>query len=124
MGGLFSKEKVDPEMLKEARQARTDYQNYLRQVQSNITANVNKKFYTPEGGQEALVEIKKGFDWLQKNPQAEFNVVLANYDSTKHNIEEILALDGPKMSFRNISTALIPAAESLEAKKIIEFHRL
>jgi hypothetical protein len=120
MGNLFSSQKQTPEDVKQIRQARVDYQNYLQQVQTNTNTDVNTKRLTPESGQAILAEVKKGFDWLQKYPNANFSEVLANYDATSNEIKRISTLDKPKREYFNTITALPTLAEQLQTDKRID----
>jgi hypothetical protein len=120
MGNLFSGQKQSPDEIKQLRQARVDYQNYLQQVQTNTTTDVNTKRLTPESGQAILAEVKKGFDWLQKYPNANFSEVLANYDSKSAEIKRISTLDRPKREYYNVITALPTLAEQYQTDKRID----
>lgn len=120
MGNLFSNQKQTPEDIKQVRQARTDYQNYLQQVQTNTTTDVNTKRLTPESGQAILAQVKSGFDWLQKNPNANFSEVLANYDAKTTEIKRVSMLDKPKREYLNIITALPTLAEQFQTNKRID----
>lgn len=120
MGNLFSNQKQTPEDVKQVRQARVDYQNYLQQVQTNTNTDVNTKRLTPESGQAILKEVKKGFDWLQKYPNANFSEVLANYDATSTEIKRISTLDKPKREYLNTITVLPTLAEQFQSEKRID----
>lgn len=120
MGNLFSRQGQTPDELKQLRQARVDYQNYLQQVQTNTNTDVNTKRLTPESGQAILAEVKKGFDWLQKYPNANFSEVLANYDAKSVEIKRISMLDRPKREYYNSITALPTFAEQYHANKQID----
>ena len=120
MGNLFSNQKQSPAELKELRQARVDYQNYLQQVQINTNTDVNTKRLTPESGQAILAEVKKGFDWLQKYPNANFSEVLANFDAKSTEIKRISTLDTPKREYFNVITALPTVAEQFQTEKRID----
>ena len=120
MGNLFSSQKQTPEDVKQVRQARVDYQNYLQQVQTNTNTDVNTKRLTPESGQAILAQVKAGFDWLQKYPNANFSEVLANYDATSTEIKRISTLDKPKREYYNMITVLPTLAEQFKTDKRID----
>jgi hypothetical protein len=120
MGNWFSQGKEqNPELVKQVRQARIDYQDYLTKVQTNTNADVNTKRLTPESGKAILARIQSGFDWLKKNPNANFSEVLANYDSVQVEVKRIMETDGPKRGFYNKMEAISTISKDfLERKKI------
>jgi hypothetical protein len=121
MGNLLSgSQKQNPDELKQVRQARIDYQNYLQQVQTNTNTDVNSKRLTPESGQLILAEVKKGVDWLQKYPNANFSEVLANHDARSTEIKRISSLDVPKREYYNSITALPTLANQYNTEKRID----
>ena len=120
MGNLFSSQKQTPDELKQLRQVRVDYQDYLQQIQTNTNTDVNTKRLTPESGKAILAEVKKGFDWLQKYPNANFSEVLANYDAKSSEIKRISTLDRPKREYYNILTVLPTLAEQYKTDKRID----
>lgn len=117
---MFSGQKQTPDELKQVRQARTDYQDYLSKVQTNTKTDVNTNRLTPESGQQILQEVKKAYDWLQKNPNAQFGEVLANQDATTVEIKRINSTDKPKNELKNTFTSLPTIAEELFAKKALD----
>jgi hypothetical protein len=121
MGNIISGKKENPEDIKQVRQARTEFQNYLSQIQKNTSTDVNAKRLTPESGASILSEVKKGFDWLQKNPNANYSNVLAKYDAITAEIKRISGTDKPKRELKNTFIALKPfATKLLEEKRIDE----
>lgn len=120
MLGLFGRQKQTPEEIKEIRQAREKYQNYLSNLQTTTTAEVNTKRLTPESGQALLKEIKKGYDWLQKTPNANLNEIMANYEATTVEATRIIKTDAPKREIYNIITAIPVIAENLQVNKQID----
>ena len=54
MGNLFSGQKQTAEEIKQLRQAREEYQNYLSKIQTNTNTDVNGKRLTPESGRAIL----------------------------------------------------------------------
>jgi hypothetical protein len=119
MGTYFSKEK-NPEELKEIRQIRIEYQNYLSDIRSKVTADTNSKLITPESGILVLNQVQKGFDWLKTNPNANFNEVLANYDAVQNECKRIISTDKPKREFSNFIKIIPVAAEKFYTDKKID----
>jgi hypothetical protein len=117
MGNIISGKKENPEDIKQVRQARTEFQDYLSQIQKNTSIDVNAKRLTPESGASILSEVKKGFDWLQKNPNANYSEVLAKYDAITAEIKRISSTDKPKQELKNMFTALKPIADDLLEKR-------
>jgi hypothetical protein len=119
MGTYFSKEK-SPEELKEIRQIRIEYQNYLNDIRSKVTADTNSKLLTPESGILVLNQVQKGFDWLKANPNANFSEVLANYDAIQNECKRIIATDKPKREFSNLIKIIPVTAEKFYTDKRID----
>lgn len=119
MGTYFSKEK-NPEELKEIRQIRIEYQDYLNNIRSKVTADTNSKILTPESGILVLNQVQKGFDWLKTNPNASFNEVLANYDSVQNECKRIISTDKPKREFSNFIKLIPVVAEKFYTDKKID----
>jgi hypothetical protein len=119
MGNLFSRRTTSVEEVKEQRNARVEYQNYLTRVQTNTTTDVRNQKLTPESGQEVLTRIQQALDWLDKNPNASFNEVLAKRDSTSADIDRILKTDAPKRELKNQIDALPTIADALKTNNII-----
>jgi hypothetical protein len=119
MGTYFSKEK-SPEELKEIRQIRIEYQNYLNDIRSKVTADTNSKLLTPESGILVLNQVQKGFDWLKANPNANFNEVLTNYDAVQNECKRIIATDKPKREFSNFIKIIPVAADQFFTDKKID----
>jgi hypothetical protein len=119
MGTYFSKEK-GPEELKAIRQIRIEYQDYLNNIRSKVTADTNSKVLTPESGILVLNQVQKGFDWLKAKPNASFNEVLANYDSVQNECKRIISTDKPKREFSNFIKLIPVAAEKFFTDKKID----
>jgi hypothetical protein len=119
MGTYFSKEK-SPEELKEIRQIRIEYQDYLNNIRSKVTADTNSKVLTPESGILVLNQVQKGFDWLKTNPNASFNEVLANYDAVQNECKRIISTDKPKREFSNFIKIIPVASEKFYTDKKID----
>jgi hypothetical protein len=118
MGNWLSQGKEqNPELVKQVRQARIDYQDYLTKLQTNTNADVNSKRLTPESGKAILAQVQSGFDWLKKNPNANFSEVLANYDSVQVEVKRILETDGPKRAFYNMIEGIPVIAKDLSERK-------
>lgn len=119
MGNLFSRRTTSVEEVKEQRNARVEYQNYLNRIQTNTTTDVRNQKLTPESGQDVLTRIQQALDWLDKNPNASFNEILAKRDSTAADIDRILKTDAPKRELKNQIDALPTIAEALSTNKVI-----
>jgi hypothetical protein len=120
MLGIFSKQKQTPEEIKEIRQAREKYQNYLSNLQTTVNAEVNSKQLTPESGKALLTEIKKGYDWLQKTPNANLNEIMAKYEGTSVEVSRIIRTDAPKRELFNMIAIIPVVAENLQLNKQID----
>ena len=119
MGNLFSGQKQTAEEIKQLRQAREEYQNYLSKIQTNTNTDVNGKRLTPESGRAILSQVQKGYDWLQKHPNANLSEIMASYDATSVEIKRIMGADGPKREFFNIVTAIPVIADKFKVDKRI-----
>lgn len=120
MGNLFSGQKQSAEEIKQLRQAREEYQNYLAKVQTNTNTDVNGKRLTPESGRTILAQVQKAYDWLQKHPNANLSEIMASYDATSVEIKRIMGADGPKREFFNIITAIPVIADKFKLDKRID----
>ena len=118
MSTLFGRQQT-PEEIKEAREARRTYQDYLSTTQTKTNTDVNKKAITPESGQAILKKIQEGQTWLEKHPNANFNELLTSQDSVSVEITRILKTDAPKRKLRNILLALPLVADEGLQKKIL-----
>lgn len=120
MGQLFSrKQQQTPEEVNELRAARTEYQDTLTTLQTNVQTDIENKALTPESGQLILAEIQKAFTWLQKNPNATRIEVYANRDATSAEIKRLIDVDQPKKEFKNQITALPIIADEAFSKDLI-----
>jgi hypothetical protein len=120
MATLLGGQKQSPEELEKTRQVRTDYQNTLSQLQTNVNADVNSKKLTPESGQAILELLKTSQDWLSKNPNASISEVLSNQDTTVTEVKRIQGIDKPKREFINMVSALPAISNDLQQKKKID----
>jgi len=120
MGNLFSGQKQTAEEIKQLRQAREEYQNYLSKIQTNTNTDVNGKRLTPESGRTILSQVQKAYDWLQKHPNANLSEIMASYDATSVEIKRIMGADGPKREFFNIITAIPVIADKFKLDKRID----
>jgi hypothetical protein len=89
------------EEIRETRQARQSYLTYLSTVQVNVNTEVSGKRLTPDTGNLILEKIKAGNAWLQKNPNANYNEIVTNYDATNTEIKRLLDTDKPKKEMLN-----------------------
>lgn len=120
MGQTFSrKEKQTPDEVNKIRAARTEYQDTLTSLQTNVQTDIQNKALTPESGQLVLAEIQKAYTWLQKNPNANLLEVYANRDATTTEITRILNVDKPKKEFQNQILALPTLADEAVTKDLI-----
>jgi hypothetical protein len=120
MAALLGGQKQSPEELEKTRQVRTDYQNTLSQLQTNVNADVNSKKLTPESGQAILELLQTAQNWLSKNPNASISEVLSNQDSTVTEVRRIQGIDKPKREFSNMVNALPTISNDLQQKKKID----
>lgn len=118
MGQTFSRKQQTPEEVNILRKARTDYQDTLVALQTNVQTDIQKNTLTPETGKTVLDEIQKAYTWLQKNPNATLIEVYANRDSTTAEIKRLLTIDKPKREFQNEMTALPVIAEEAFSKEL------
>ncbi len=118
MSSLFGRQQT-PEEIKEVRQARKAYQDYLSTTQTKTNTDVNTKAITPESGQAILKEIEKGQTWLEKHPNANYNELLTNQDTVSVEITRIMKTDGPKRKLNNSILALPVIAAEGKQKKIL-----
>lgn len=121
MGQLFSRKQPEqtPEDINQLRAARTDYQDTLTAVQTNVQTDIQTNELTPESGQLILKEVQKAFTWLEKNPNATIIEVYANQDATSSEIKRLLAVDKPKKEFKNQLLGIPVIAEEAFSKDLI-----
>ena len=100
MSFIFGRQQT-PEEIKDTRQQRTKYLDYLSTTKTNVETDVNKQAITPESGQAVLKKIQEGETWLEKHPNANFNEITANQDSMTLEISRILKTDKPKRIIKN-----------------------
>ena len=118
MSFIFGRQQT-PEEIKEVRQQRKTYLDYLTTTKTNVDTDVNKQAITPESGQAILKKIQEGETWLQKHPNANFNELTANQDSVSLEISRILKTDKPKRAVKNIVLSLpVIAAEGIQQKAL------
>lgn len=102
MGNVFGKrDKLTSEEIRETRQARENYRNYLASQQTNVNNDVSSKRLTPDTGNIILEKIKNAYTWLQKNPNANYNEIINNYDTTNTEISRLIKTDKPKKEIAN-----------------------
>jgi hypothetical protein len=102
MGNVFGKrDKLSSEEIRETRQARENYRNYLASQQTNVNNDVSSKRLTPDTGNIILEKIKGAYTWLQKNPNANYNEIINNYDTTNTEISRLIKTDKPKKEIAN-----------------------
>lgn len=118
MGQTVSRKQQTTEEVNQLRKARTEYQDTLSALQTNVQTDIQKNALTPETGKIVLDEIQKAYIWLQKNPNASLIEVYANRDSTNAEIKRLLNIDKPKREFQNEMTALPVIAEEAFSKDL------
>lgn len=115
----FGSQKQSPEEIRETRQARENYRNYLSSQQTNVNTDVSAKRLTPDTGNAILEKIKLAYAWLQKNPNANYNEIVTSYDATNTEISRIIKTDKPKKELSNQIVGLKSITKvQLENKKI------
>jgi ABC-type sugar transport system permease subunit len=119
MGQTFSRKQLTPDEVNQLRTARTEYQDTLNSLQTNVQTDIQNKALTPESGQIILTEIQKAFTWLQKNPNATLIEVYANHDATTAEIKRVMAVDKPKKEFQNQILALPVIADEAFGKNLL-----
>ncbi len=121
MAKLFSKEpELTPAEIKEIRNARKSYGDFLSTQQQNINADVKKKNLTPETGSRLLTIIKKSQDWLKNNPNANFNEITTSRADTETQLNDERQLNFYRLIIGNaIAAAPLVLNEALK-KKIID----
>jgi hypothetical protein len=118
MSFIFARQQT-PEEIKEIRQQRQKYQDYLSTTKTNVEADVNKQAITPESGQAILKKIQGSETWLEKHPNANFNELVTSQDATNVEISRILKTDKPKRVMNNTILALpVIAAEGIQKKTL------
>jgi hypothetical protein len=118
---LFSKPpELTPEQIKELRQTRVSFQDYLTKLQTDTTTDVQNKRVTPEGAKKIFNQIKLSQVWLASNPNANLNEVLAKRDEITAETRRILQVD---MALGFIYNGIIASPLVIEKalnKKIID----
>ena len=121
MGQLFSRKQPEQtsEEVNQLRAARTDYQDTLTAIQTNVQTDIQSKELTPDSGQLILKEVQKAFTWLEKNPNATIIEVYANQDATSSEIKRLISIDKPKMELKNQLLAIPVIAEEAFSKELV-----
>jgi hypothetical protein len=107
------------EEVRETREARQNYLNYLSKTQVNVNTEVSGKRLTPDTGNLILEKIKAGNTWLQKNPNANYNEIITNYDATNTEVKRLLSTDKPKREIVNQINGLKGQANTFKENKRI-----
>lgn len=111
---------MSPDELKQVRQARTQYIDFLNRTQTIVSKDLSTNAITPESGQAILKKIQEAQDWLKNNPNANLLELTANQDATTAEIERIQRTDKPKKEFYNRVLALPVVSSELAQKKEIQ----
>jgi len=120
MGSLFSKpSNKSSQDLKELRNARIKYQDYLANVQTNTRSDVSKNALTPETGTAIYKVVQNAYDWLKKNPSVDITDVQGNQDANTIEIKRLISVDIPKRKFNNTLIALPSILDKLISDKTI-----
>jgi len=96
---LFSKPTKDE--LNNVRDARVKYQDYLANTKTNALTDVNNNALSPETGSSIIAIIQTAYTWLQKNPNANLQEIMANQDTTTAEIKRLIGTDAPKRQMKN-----------------------
>jgi hypothetical protein len=118
---LFSKQpELTPAQIKELRQTRVSFQDYLSKLQTDTTTDVQNKRVTPEGAKKIFNQIKTTQIWLASNPNANLNEILAKRDEITAEVRRILQVDMLLgYIYNGISASPIVIRKALD-KKIID----
>ncbi len=119
MGQFWSQKAQTPDEVNALRAARTEYQDTLSSIQTNVQTDIQKQLLTPESGKLVLDRVQVAYTWLQKNPTATLIEIYANRDATTAEVKRILTVDRPKKEFQNILLALPVLADEALAKSMI-----
>jgi hypothetical protein len=120
MGSLFSKpSKKSSQDLKDLRNTRIKYQDYLANVQTNTRSDISKIALTPETGTAIYKVVQNAYDWLKKNPSAEITDVQGNQDANTIEIKRLMSVDIPKRKFNNTLISLPSILDKLISDKTI-----
>jgi len=119
MGSWLSKDTPKGDDINVVRNARTSYQDYLASIQANTSSDISNNALTPETGSSIYKLIQTSYTWLQKNPNANLNEVLANKDAATVEIKRLVSVDVPKRKFNNTLLALPSILDKLIADKTI-----
>ena len=118
---LFSKPpELTPQQIKELRQTRVNFQDYLSKLQTDTTTDVQNKRVTPEGAKRIFNQIKTSQVWLASNPNANLNEILAKRDEITAESRRILQVDMPLGYIYNGILAAPLIIEKGFNKKIID----
>jgi len=120
MGSWFSKPtKKSSQDLKDLRNTRIKYQDYLANVQTNTQSDVANNALTPETGASIYKVVQNAYDWLKKNPSVDITDVQGNQDSNTIEIKRLMSVDIPKRKFNNTLISLPTILDKLVADKTI-----
>ena len=118
MGQTFSRKEQTPEEVNQVRAARTEYQDTLSTLQTNVETDIQNNALTPETGKLVLTEIQKAYSWLQRSPNATLLEVYASRDSTNAEIKRLLDIDTPNRELKNQMLALPVIADEGFSKNL------
>ena len=121
MAKLFSKEpELTPGEIKEIRNARKEYGDFLSTQQQGVNADTKKKILTPETGSRLLAIIKKGQDWLKNNPNANFNEITASRADTDTSLNNERQLNFLRMVVANAIASGPLVIQEAKKRKVID----
>lgn len=106
--GISTSKIQTPEELQAVRNARVSYNDYLAKIEVNTKTDIRNNAITPETGVSIYAVIKTALKWLEKNPNANINELLANRDATTAEVQRLFTTDAPKRKFLN-TLILLPA---------------
>jgi len=122
MGNIFNKSAPSTSTaddINTMRNARTKYQDYLANVQTNTNTDISNNALTPETGSTIYKVVQTSYDWLKKNPNANLSEIYANQDSATAEVTRLVSVDVPKRKFNNTLIAIPVILDKLITEKII-----
>lgn len=117
MGNLTSKPPTDSELDK-VRKARTEFNDYLDNLQTNTDADIQNKVLTPETGKLIYKTIQDSNKWLKTNPNANYSEVSTRRDDISKTIKIYIQTNAPKQQYYNTIIALPTIIQKLVDEKI------
>ena len=117
--GISTSKPPSDEELDKVRKARTEYNDYLDNLQSNTDADIQKKVLTPETGKLIYKSIQDSNSWLKANPNANYNEVSSKRDDINKTIRTYIQTNASKREFYNTVLILPIFIQRLVDEKVI-----